>query len=35
VLRDQDLLTDGPAIKAIGRNLSSGPLPPGTEVVNC
>ena len=34
VLADQDLLTEGPAIKAIGQNLSAGPLPPGTEVID-
>ena len=34
VLRDVDLLTEGPAIKAIGANLSAGPLPPGTKIVD-
>lgn len=30
--RDTDLLTDGPAIKAIGKDLSAAPLPEGTIV---
>lgn len=34
VLRDADLLTEGPAIRAIGTDLAAGPLPPGTEVVD-
>ena len=32
VLRDVDLLTEGPAIKGIGPGLGKGPLPAGTEV---
>lgn len=32
VLRDVDLLTNGPAIAAIGPNLDAGGLPAGTEV---
>ena len=34
VLRDQDILIDGPAITAIGPNLSAGPLPAGTQVID-
>lgn len=34
VLTDQDILIEGPAITAIGPNLSSGPLPAGTEVID-
>ena len=34
VLADQDILIEGPAIRAIGPNLSSGPLPAGTEVID-
>lgn len=32
VLRDVDLLTQGPAVRAIGKNLGAGPLPEGTVV---
>ncbi|MCO6188378.1 amidohydrolase [Rhizobium sp. L1K21] len=32
VHRDADILTDGPAIKAIGQNLSAAPQPEGTTV---
>jgi len=34
VLRDQDILIQGPAIAAIGPNLSAGPLPAGTQVID-
>ena len=34
VLRDQDILIDGPAIAAIGPNLSAGSLPAGTQVID-
>ena len=34
VLRDQDILIDGPAITAIGPHLSAGPLPAGTQVID-
>lgn len=34
VLRGQDILIDGPAIQAIGPDLSSGELPLGTEVID-
>jgi hydroxyatrazine ethylaminohydrolase len=34
VLRDQDILIDGRAIAAIGPNLSAGPLPAGTQVID-
>ncbi len=33
-LRDHDLLTEGPAVAAIGRDLSTLPLPPGTQVID-
>lgn len=33
-LRDCDLLTEGPAITAIGPDLSARPLPPGTQVID-
>jgi hydroxydechloroatrazine ethylaminohydrolase len=32
VLRNTDVLTEGPAIRAIGPKLSEGPLPEGTEI---
>ena len=34
VRRNVDLLTDGPAIKAIGEDLASGPIPEGTEITD-
>ena len=34
VLCDQDILIQGPAITAIGPNLSAGPLPAGTQVID-
>jgi hydroxyatrazine ethylaminohydrolase len=34
VLRGQDILIQGPAIAAIGPNLSAGPLPAGTQVID-
>jgi len=34
VRRNVDLLTEGPAIKAIGEDLASGPLPEGTEITD-
>ena len=34
VLRGQDMLIEGPAVRAIGPDLSLGPLPPGTEVID-
>ena len=33
-LRDPDLLIEGKQIAAIGPDLSKGPLPAGTEVIN-
>ena len=32
VMRDADMLTDGPQVKAIGTDLSSHPVPEGTDV---
>jgi hydroxyatrazine ethylaminohydrolase len=34
VLAGQDILIDGPAIRAIGPDLSKGPLPAGTQVID-
>jgi len=34
VRRNVDLLTDGPAIKAIAEDLASGPIPEGTEITD-